>query len=1305
MANTLILKKSAVPGKTPTVGDLQYGELALNYADGNLFYKDPANSVQTLSNTLDQVLSKGNVSIQDCTVGALTAVGGVNSASVSSSGTLTLSSGANSNIVLSPNGSGGVVVTKTAAASTRESIFRATISDSGSDAFDIFNATNVNGSFAPGFSGSRFSSNLFALAFVAQTNSTNDTGTNPLMLFEARRTSSTTDPNNGTISAISTRPLFAWQNSGTERMRMLANGNLGLGTTSPSQRLHVAGDINVSSGSGYRINNTATSGTYLRGNGTRFVQSTIQAADVPTLNQSTTGNAATATTLQTARTLTIGGTGKTFNGGADVSWSLSEIGVGDGQLTLSTSGIATGSATFTANQSGNSTFTVNVPGTDLAEGTRTSTTVPLTSSTGSNATLSAATTSLAGVMSSADKTKLDGIADGATANVGTVTSIATNNGITGGTITSSGTVGLTGQALALHNLATNGLISRTGSGTVAGRTITAGTGISVTNGDGVSGNPTITNSAPDQTVVLTGAGATTISGTYPSFTISSTDTNTTYSAGNGISLSGTTFSVAAGTGLTQDTGGLSLTSITSGASTVGAVRYNGTTATAGQFYGGTTNPTQTTRLNYNGNLHSTSFVGPLSGNATTASTLETPRTINGTSFDGSAAITTSSWGTSRNITVGNTTRAVDGSTTYTWSLADIGVNNATLTLATSGIATGSQTWTANQGSAATFTVNVPGTNIAEGTRTSTTVPLTSSTGSNATLSAATTSLAGVMSSADKTKLDGIESGAQVNTVTSVAGKTGAVSLTNSDVGLGNVTNHAQVQKLASSTNGNVPTWNGTTGNQLANGYGVETTLTGGSGNLARADAIKTYVDGLLAANDAMIFKGTLGTGGTYTSLPTTHGVGWTLRVITAGTYAGNVAEVGDMYISLVSRSGSGNTNADWSVIQTNIDGAVVGPASSVNDHVALFNGTTGKLLKSAGVALGNGQLTLGATGIATVTGSAEFTANQSGNSSFVIGVPGTDLAEGTRTSTTVQLTSSTGTNATLSAATTSLAGVMSSADKTKLDGVAAGATANVGTVTSIATNNGITGGTITSSGTLGLTGQALALHNLATNGLISRTGSGTVAGRTITGTANQVTVTNGDGVSGNPTLSLPQNIHTSATPTFGATTLNGTLGLRASATSSEATHIPVFTADPSSTTRTLSTRTPAQFADDIGLGPLDSPTFAACTVSGHFAAATKSFLIDNPSGGKLQYGVSESNEHGVFVRGTSSENVIHLPNEWEWLVDENSVTVTLTPVGKFQPLCVISQNNRAIEISGCDGKYNYVIYGTRKDVKPLEVNV
>jgi hypothetical protein len=56
-----------------------------------------------------------------------------------------------------------------------------------------------------------------------------------------------------------------------------------------------------------------------------------------------------------------------------------------------------------------------------------------------------------------------------------------------------------------------------------------------------------------------------------------TDTNTTYSAGNGIGLSGTTFSVSAGTGLTQNSAGLSVTSNGIGATQLN-VSGNGTTS-------------------------------------------------------------------------------------------------------------------------------------------------------------------------------------------------------------------------------------------------------------------------------------------------------------------------------------------------------------------------------------------------------------------------------------------------------------------------------------------------------------------------------------------------------------------------------------------------------------------------------------------------------------------------------------------------------------------------------------------------------
>jgi hypothetical protein len=47
------------------------------------------------------------------------------------------------------------------------------------------------------------------------------------------------------------------------------------------------------------------------------------------LTANITGNAGSATKLATARTITIGNTGKSFNGTANVSWTLAELGITD----------------------------------------------------------------------------------------------------------------------------------------------------------------------------------------------------------------------------------------------------------------------------------------------------------------------------------------------------------------------------------------------------------------------------------------------------------------------------------------------------------------------------------------------------------------------------------------------------------------------------------------------------------------------------------------------------------------------------------------------------------------------------------------------------------------------------------------------------------------------------------------------------------------------------------------------------------------------------------------------------------------
>lgn len=49
MSNKIILKKSSVTGRVPTTSDLDYGELALNYADGKLYYKTSSNTIANIS--------------------------------------------------------------------------------------------------------------------------------------------------------------------------------------------------------------------------------------------------------------------------------------------------------------------------------------------------------------------------------------------------------------------------------------------------------------------------------------------------------------------------------------------------------------------------------------------------------------------------------------------------------------------------------------------------------------------------------------------------------------------------------------------------------------------------------------------------------------------------------------------------------------------------------------------------------------------------------------------------------------------------------------------------------------------------------------------------------------------------------------------------------------------------------------------------------------------------------------------------------------------------------------------------------
>lgn len=76
------------------------------------------------------------------------------------------------------------------------------------------------------------------------------------------------------------------------------------------------------------------------------------------------------------------------------------------------------------------------------------------------------------------------------------------------------------------------------------------------------------------------------------------------------------------------------------------------------------------------NQNTTGSSASCTGNANTATTLQTARSINGTSFNGSADITTGKWGTARTLTLGSTGKSVDGSGNVSWTLAEIGAQAA-----------------------------------------------------------------------------------------------------------------------------------------------------------------------------------------------------------------------------------------------------------------------------------------------------------------------------------------------------------------------------------------------------------------------------------------------------------------------------------------------------------------------------------------------------------------------------------------------------------------------------------------------------
>ena len=296
--------------------------------------------------------------------------------------------------------------------------------------------------------------------------------------------------------------------------------------------------------------------------------------------------------------------------------------------------------------------------------------------------------------------------------------------------------------------------------------------------------------------------------------------------------------------------------------------------------------------------------------------------------------------------------------------------------------------------------------------------------------------------------------------------------------------------------------------------------------------------------------------------------------------------------------------------------------------------------------------------------------------------------------------------------------------------------AGTGTVTSVATTGPLTGGTITTTGTIGIqvanTSQSGYLTNTDWNTFNNKQPAGsyltaeadtlaTVTARgSTTGTAISLTNT-GTSLSASGNLYVYQGISFGDGSRYSAinTTIQG---------AGAGDKVILFNQSNYDARLLIGTNYDMLFksqGNSAGLGAykfysgvsaalaMTIDGYQNVTVTGALNATTKSFLIPHPTkeGMRLRYGSLEGPENGVYVRGRLKDNnTIELPEYWTKLVDPNSITVSLTSIGKHQDLYVDEIADNKVVIGNQNffgGKINcfYVVYGERMDVEKLVVEI
>lgn len=133
---------------------------------------------------------------------------------------------------------------------------------------------------------------------------------------------------------------------------------------------------------------------------------------------------------------------------------------------------------------------------------------------------------------------------------------------------------------------------------------------------------------------------------------------------------------------------------------------------------------------------------------------------------------------------------------------------------------------------------------------------------------------------------------------------------------------------------------------------VEIYITDENGVLKNAGS-PALVQALMDASDALVYKGVIDPSGSpnYPAADAGHTYRFSLPGKIGGALGVNVT-ADDMMICVVDGSGAGDhstTGANWDVIERNLDGAVIGPASAVHNRIAVFVQGTGKRIKDGGL--------------------------------------------------------------------------------------------------------------------------------------------------------------------------------------------------------------------------------------------------------------------------------------------------------------------------------------------------------------------